>query len=214
MQGDPSPAPRRRGRPPSFDRDAATSAALGALWSKGYEATTVEDLTRATGLAPSSLYAAFGSKHGVLSAALTRYDRDRDALLAPLEHGHAGVADLLAFLDAVRRSLAEPGTPGCFMVNTATEVAPRDPLIAEQTNRYRTRVRQGITAALRRAAELGETQPGGELDRARIVQACVYGALVAARSGAAPDATAALDALERQVETWPDKGPGQGDSAQ
>ncbi|MFD0503442.1 TetR/AcrR family transcriptional regulator [Streptomyces chiangmaiensis] len=73
----------RRGRPRSFDLDVVTAAALRTLWTKGYETTSIEDLVQATGLAPSSLYAAFGSKQGVLEAALARYDRDREDLLAP-----------------------------------------------------------------------------------------------------------------------------------
>ncbi|WP_311137532.1 helix-turn-helix domain-containing protein [Streptomyces sp. I6] len=162
MQDDRKPgrAPRR-GRPRSFDLDAATASALRALWTRGYEATTVEDLVRATGLAPSSLYAAFGSKHGVLEAALARYDRDREDLLAPLERGEAGLEDLRLFLASVRTSLTRPGAPGCFMVNTATEVAPRDERIAAHANRYRERVRDGIAAALTRAVALGEVAPAG-----------------------------------------------------
>lgn len=158
-----------------------------------------------TGLAPSSLYAAFGSKHGVLKAALTRYDRDRDELLNPLEHGSAGLDDLQRFLTAIRRSLTQRGTTGCFMVNTATEMAPHNDQIAEHANHYRERVRDSIAAALRRAIARGELSPEGAEDvtgRARILQSALYGAQVAARSGATQEALATVDALERQVEQW------------
>lgn len=207
MQTDPA-APAgapRRGRPRSFDLDAATGAALRMLWAKGYEATSVEDLVQATGLAASSLYAAFGSKHGVLEAALARYDRDRDELLAPLEHGTAGLEDLRRFLEAVRAGVIGPGGPGCFMVNTTTEVAPRDARIAERTHRYRKRIREAVTCALARAAARGELPPEDAAqadDRARIIQATLYGAQVAARSGATDDALATLDTLERQIAQW------------
>lgn len=197
--------PPRRGRPRSFDLDAVTAAALRALWTKGYEATTVEDLVEATGLSASSLYAAFGSKHGVLQAALARYDRDRDDLLGPLERGTAGLDDLRRFLDRVRRGVTEPGSPGCFMVNTATEVAPRDERIAEHAHRYRERVRDAVAAALRRAGDRGELPPmeaSEILGRARLLQAALYGAQVAARSGANDEALATVDALDRQVEQW------------
>lgn len=195
----PSERPRR-GRPRSFDLEKATAAALHALWTKGYEASSVEELGKITGLGPSSLYAAFGNKRGVLEAALTRYDRDRDVLLATLEHGSEGLADLRRFLEQIRRSTAEPGTPGCFMVNTATEVAPRDDRIAAQTNRYRERVRDGIAAAFGRAITRGEIQSVDVMGHARVVQATLYGALVAARAGAADEALAIIDALERQLE--------------
>ncbi len=175
------------------------------LWAKGYEATTIEDLVEATRLAPSSLYAAFGSKHGVLQAALARYDRDRDDLLGPVEQGTAGLGDLRQFLEHVRRGITEPGSPGCFMVNTATEVAPRDERIAEHAHHYRERVRDAVAAALRRAAERGELPPMSPeeiLGRARLLQAALYGTQVAARSGASQEALDTVDALERQIEQW------------
>ncbi|MFV2195450.1 TetR/AcrR family transcriptional regulator [Nocardiopsis sp. LOL_012] len=192
----------RRGRPRSFDLDAATAAALSTLWDKGYEGTTVGDLVQATGLAPSSLYAAFGSKHGVLEAALARYDRDREDLLRPLEHGSSGLADLSAFLDAVRSGLTEPGPPGCFMVTTATEVAPRDERIAERARRYGKRVREGIATALDRAVARGEILPGDVADRARLLQAAFVGVQVTARCGATDEALAVVESMRRQVERW------------
>ncbi|MDR3079848.1 MAG: TetR/AcrR family transcriptional regulator, partial [Streptomyces sp.] len=203
MQDDrPTPVrAARRGRPRSFDLDAATAAALRTLWTKGYEATTVEDLVEATGVSLSSLYAAFGNKHGVLEAALARYDRDRDDLLGPLEHCETGLEELHRFLGRVRRAVSEAGVPGCFMVNTATEVAPRDERIAAHANRYRERVRDGIAQALRRAVELGELPALEEEDilgRARLLQAALYGVQVAARSGDREEALATADALERQ----------------
>ncbi|GAA3784011.1 TetR family copper-responsive transcriptional repressor ComR [Streptomyces chiangmaiensis] len=182
-----------------------TAAALRTLWTKGYETTSIEDLVQATGLAPSSLYAAFGSKQGVLEAALARYDRDREDLLAPLERGSGGLDDLRRFLSSIRHSLTQSDGPGCFMVNTATEVAPRDDRIAERANRYRERVRDGIAAALGRAAARGELALQDAEDitgRARLLQAAVYGVQVAARGGATEEALATVDALRRQVEQW------------
>jgi hypothetical protein len=91
------------------------------------------------------------------------------------------------------------------MVNTATEVAPRDDRIAERANRYRERIRDGIAAALGCAAARGELPPEDVEDitsRARILQAALYGVQVAARCGATEEALATVDALERQVEQW------------
>ncbi|WP_084337689.1 TetR/AcrR family transcriptional regulator [Actinomadura oligospora] len=191
----------RRGRPRSFDVDTAAEAALRTLWAKGYEASSVGDLVTATGLSMSSLYSAFGSKRGVLEAALTLYDRNRDDLLAPLERGNEGLEDLRRFLEALRQSVSEPGIPGCFMVNTSTEVAPHDSGIAARTSRYRDRVYAGITAALNRAVASGELPPGDVQDRARILQAGSYGALVVARAGDTAEARTIIDALMRMFAT-------------
>ena len=44
-----------------FDTEAAVSRAMELFWSRGYEATSVRDLTRHLGIGQGSLYAAFGA---------------------------------------------------------------------------------------------------------------------------------------------------------
>ncbi|SFB61566.1 transcriptional regulator, TetR family [Rhizobium sp. NFR07] len=62
-----------RGRPRKFDRVAALAAAMRLFWIKGYEATSVADLTEAMGIGVKSLYAAFGSKDELYAEALKYY---------------------------------------------------------------------------------------------------------------------------------------------
>lgn len=65
--------PRARGRPREFDREAALTKAMKLFWIKGYEATSISDLTTALGVGPTSLYAAFGSKDALYAEALRLY---------------------------------------------------------------------------------------------------------------------------------------------
>src|SRR5262245_22363202 len=65
-----------RGRPRSFDVDAAVERAMNVFWSRGYHATALPDLLRATRLSRGSLYAAFGDKHSLFLLALDRYIAD------------------------------------------------------------------------------------------------------------------------------------------
>ncbi|BCJ36570.1 TetR family transcriptional regulator [Actinocatenispora thailandica] len=63
-----------RGRPRSFDRDAALDQAVRLFWRRGYEATSIRDLTSELGIGAPSLYHAFGDKQQLFAEALRRYD--------------------------------------------------------------------------------------------------------------------------------------------
>jgi AcrR family transcriptional regulator len=67
----------KTGRPISFDRDAALEAAMLLFWERGFEGTSMADLTQAMELNPSSIYAAFGDKHALFSLAVQRYLNSR-----------------------------------------------------------------------------------------------------------------------------------------
>lgn len=64
---------RAPGRPRQFDLEFARNAILGQFWEKGYSATSVEDLSVATGMVKPSLYSAFGNKFSMYEMALTTY---------------------------------------------------------------------------------------------------------------------------------------------
>jgi AcrR family transcriptional regulator len=63
----------KTGRPITFDKDAALEAAMLLFWERGFEGTSMADLTQAMGLNPSSIYAAFGDKHALFQLAVKRY---------------------------------------------------------------------------------------------------------------------------------------------
>lgn len=69
----PKAPPKPRGRPLSFDRDAALEQAMHVFWERGYEAASIADLTAAMGITPPSLYAAFGDKEKLFLEAIERY---------------------------------------------------------------------------------------------------------------------------------------------
>jgi len=71
---------RSRGRPRAFDREAALAKATRLFWSKGYEATSISDLTKAMGIGSPSLYAAFGSKEALYAEALRHYGDNYEPL--------------------------------------------------------------------------------------------------------------------------------------
>ena len=63
----------KTGRPVRFDREAVLEAAMLLFWERGFEGTSMADLTQAMSLNPSSIYAAFGDKHALFSLTVKRY---------------------------------------------------------------------------------------------------------------------------------------------
>ena len=61
-------------RPREFDSDTALDGAIDIFWRRGYEGTNLPDLLKAMSLTRGSFYAAYGDKHSVFVAALTRYE--------------------------------------------------------------------------------------------------------------------------------------------
>jgi AcrR family transcriptional regulator len=125
MIGVPKHATKRKssvllGRPRTFNFDIALDRALKVFWKKGYEGTSLSDLTQAMGISRPSLYAAFGNKEALFRKVLLRYSDGpaayvREALDEP--SARAVVERLL--LGAVDL-LSDPRTPpGCLMVQGA-----------------------------------------------------------------------------------------------
>jgi TetR/AcrR family transcriptional repressor of nem operon len=144
-----STAPRI-GRPREFDEDDAVRAAMQAFRRRGYHATSLTDLTEATGLHRGSLYGAFGDKHGLLLTALERYSRDA---LAQMDGELAGGASSLAGVRRYLRAQAEQaaGGRGCLIANTALELLPGDDEVAAAVEAHQRAVEDRLAAALKQA---------------------------------------------------------------
>jgi len=121
------------GRPRGFDEAAALDAAMQVFWEKGFEATSLDDLTRAMGLSRSSFYAAFGGKQSLFLRAVEHYSkRGIRTLKEVAEDAGAGA------VDAMLQALANPegGSRGCLLINCITELAPHDEKVAELGRRH------------------------------------------------------------------------------
>ena len=117
-----------RGRPREFDVGEALDKAVRVFCERGYHATSIGDLTEATGLASGSLYKAFKDKRGLYVAALTHYKDSRDAeLRAVLASARTGLERVhAALLHYAESSHGERGRLGCLVINSATELATFD----------------------------------------------------------------------------------------
>jgi TetR/AcrR family transcriptional regulator, copper-responsive repressor len=124
-------SPRPRGRPPSYDRDEALSHAGDTFWQAGYAATTLDELSAATGMNRPSLYGAFGDKHTLYLQTLARYAAaSRDKLDAFLAEDLPLGAQLMAMYDAALGIYLSGEAPrGCFLIGTALSESVTDEVI-------------------------------------------------------------------------------------
>ncbi|MGK5554142.1 TetR/AcrR family transcriptional regulator [Actinomadura kijaniata] len=176
-------------RPRKFDEERAVEAAMRAFWAAGYEATSTEDLCRATGLGRSSIYNTFRSKHDLFEKALRHYISVKNAqLFERLENGRPIRERIREMFDGVIAEETEDGL-GCLVVNTMVELAPRDPGIAEELRRdydRRLAALRDAFAAAQGAGEIGRDRDPTAL--AHFVIATVSGMRTVARAGGDRDA--------------------------
>ncbi|MFE3488731.1 MULTISPECIES: TetR family transcriptional regulator [Streptomyces] len=150
-------------RTKEFDPDAALQSALELFWRRGYEATSMTDLVEHIGIGRASIYATFGSKHELYLKALDRYSETHDPLLMS-ELSQPGPA-LPAVRTLVRRFAAEAASPegrlnGCFVTNTAAELAPHDAAAGRRVEFSWEHIETLLHSALVRAQAQGELPEG------------------------------------------------------
>lgn len=151
-------ATARPGRPREFDDQEALAAAMRLFHEKGYHATAVSDLMKATGLHKSSLYSAFGDKHKLFVAALNRYVSLRAELLrADLEHSRSPLDGLRAYL--LRQATEAVQGRGCMSANAALELLPGDPDVDLAVSRHQRLTQDLLAGALDAARAAGEIPP-------------------------------------------------------
>jgi AcrR family transcriptional regulator len=116
------PPRKPRGRPLSFDRDAALEAAMHVFWERGYEAASVADLTAAMGITPPSLYTAFGDKEQLFLEAIERYALGYGSISArALREEPTARGAIERWLVEAAKELTEPCHPkGGLVVRAAT----------------------------------------------------------------------------------------------
>ena len=163
-----------RGRPRGFDTEAAVERAMGVFWSRGYHATALPDLLRATKLSRGSLYAAFGGKHALFLRALDRYVADALARIdVELGPRHAPVDSLRIFLAGyVNRTSGASGRRGCLLVATAMELAGHDSEVGRRVGSFFKVMEAKVADALSRAKVAGKLADGVEPSSAARILVC------------------------------------------
>ena len=150
--------PKRRGRPRAYEPDVALGKALDLFRKDGFAATSLDDLSAATGMNRPSLYGAFGDKRELFIKSYQRYREDARAAMAGIFRDELPIRERLARIYAVALDIYLSGDSprGCFTVMTAASEAVSDPDIRAMVLEGFAELDKAFAACFRRAKEKGE----------------------------------------------------------
>lgn len=157
------------------------------FWEKGYEATSISDLTEALGIGATSLYAAFGSKDALYTEALNHYgEANADLVWGRFSAASSAREAISAFLEDSAGALtgAVADIPRGCMVTLASVGSEGHDQLGELMRDSRAQTFRNLTARLRRAVDDGEIPASANLNAlGRFVQTVQAGMSILARDG-------------------------------
>jgi TetR/AcrR family transcriptional regulator, transcriptional repressor for nem operon len=172
-------------RPRGFQETVALDAAIDCFWQRGYRATSMRDLSVAMGIGSASLYSVFHDKHSLFVRALERYmDGATRVRIGRLESSMSPKAAIRRFVEEViERSVNDPDRRGCFLINSALEVAPHDKELGIEIARRLGEIEDFFWRSVR-AGQSDGTIPEScnSRDTARLLLGALLGIRVLARS--------------------------------
>jgi len=147
-------------RPREFDEDQALDAAMQIFWEKGFEATSLSDLTSKMGIQRPSIYAAFGDKKQLFEAALRKYTQSHAAYVRSRLQNHSSVKEAFYnfFGGVVAEEYEDVPNRGCFCINTMVELAPHDEKFEILTREHQMYLSAVFQETLERGIRSGELE--------------------------------------------------------
>lgn len=191
------------GRPRSFDRAAALERAMRVFWERGYETTSMTDLTTAMGINSPSLYAAFGCKEQLFREAVALYDATEGG---PVTRALTEAPTARDAVEAVLRHNAcaftqEDKPRGCMIVLAATHCAEANTEVRDHLARWRCVGMRELAQRLDRGVREGDLPAG--VDTAAVASyytAVIQGMSVQARDGASHATLTKI--VDRAMAAW------------
>lgn len=197
---------RKRGRPRVLNRETGLDVAANLFWERGYEGTSIADLTAAMGITPPSLYATFGSKEELFRTALNHSISQQNSQRLQLLDAKIPVYETLKlFLYDIAEGDTQPDKPrGCIVSTAVLQHSEENASVARTTAALREASMQILKSRFDRAVREGELPEGTDTD----TLARFYGAVIQGMSAQACDGacTTRLKALvDIALNAWPGK---------
>ena len=192
-----------RGRPREFCVDHALAQALRVFWQKGYEGTSLTDLTEAMGITRPSLYAAFGNKESLFRKALDLYQCEKLAYInQALEQPTAREVAETMLRGTVNNVTSNDEPHGCLGVITSVACGPESQSVREEVLQRGEVAKKALMDRFERAKVEGDLPPHVDTEGLmRVLIAMLQGISVQANQGAT------REELDRLVESglmlWP-----------
>src|SRR6516162_155463 len=182
----PSPSGGRRGRPRAYQPEIALGKALDLFRKDGFAATSLDDLSAATGMNRPSLYGAFGDKRELYIKSYQRYRDDARAAMIDIFREELPIRQRLQRIYAVALDIYLSGESprGCFTVMTAASEAVADPEIRGMVLEGFSELDKAFASCFRRAKENGKLPASADpLALAQLASATIHTIAVRARAG-------------------------------
>jgi len=141
-----------------FDEGQVLEAAMQLFWEKGYEATSLSDLTSRMGIQRPSIYSTFGDKRELFEAALRRYTTSRASDIRFRLQKYASVKEAFSifFADIITEEYEGDLSKGCFCINTMVELAPHDEKFEVLTREHQMYLAVIFQETIERGIQTGE----------------------------------------------------------
>jgi AcrR family transcriptional regulator len=191
------------GRPRAFDAEVALDRALKVFWQKGYEGTSLSDLTEAMGINRPSLYAAFGNKEELFRKVLDRYAEGPSGYMARALQAPTAWEVARCFLRGVVDQLTDRRTPrGCLLVQGALVCADAAEAVRAELAARRAAGEKVLRRRFERAKKEGDLPAAASpADLASYLITVVHGMAVRGASGASR--AQLLRVMEMAMKSWP-----------
>jgi AcrR family transcriptional regulator len=176
-----------RGRPRGFDRTVALERAMELFWDKGFEGTSMADLTAAMGIGSTSLYAAFGAKDDLFREALRHYTQNVGGeIWSAVTEADTAFGAVQGFLMATASSFTRGDSPaGCLVVLSALHTNGATDALRAELIEQREQNTRDLAARLEQGVANGEIPPTADVSSiARFYVTVQQGMSIQARDGA------------------------------